>query len=216
VGIYGIARSISDLSNNLVMRLGGIVLFPFISSHSRTPRADLRKGLAPIRAKFLLAAAAGFSLFVTAADLAIKVLYDSRYQAATWMLPVLIVGSWFSTLASLSESALLGLGKPNYSAFANCSKLIFLMIGLPLGVKYDGLVGGVFVIALSDLARYVPLLAGQQREHFSFYVQDLLITVALFLLIGLLEWMRWTYGFGTSFGSLPIELDQFFYLGQWK
>ena len=90
------------------------------------------------------------------------------------------------------------------------------MIGLPLGVKYNGLVGGVFVIALSDLARYVPLLAGQQREHFSFYVQDLLITVALFLLIGLLEWMRWTYGFGTSFGSLPIELDPFFYLGQWK
>ena len=175
VGIYGIARSIADLSNNLVMRLGAVVLFPFISSHSQTPRADLRQQLASIRAKFLLTAAIGFSLFVTMADLAIKVLYDARYHAATWMLPVLIVGSWFSTLTSLSESALLGLGKPNYSAFANFAKLIFLTIGLPLGVEYDGLVGGVLVIALSDLARYVPIIVGQHLEHFSFYRQDLLV-----------------------------------------
>ena len=206
VGVYGIARSIADLSNNLVMRLGNIVLFPLISSHSQMPRAELREQLASIRAKFLLVAALGFSLFVTTADLAIKVLYDARYQAATWILPLLIVGSWFSTLASLSESALLGLGKPNYSAFSNGSKLVFLAIGLPLGVKFAGLVGGVFVIALSDLARYIPVFIGQRREHFSFARQDFLVTIALFAMTALTEWLRWISGLGTSFDSLPIRL----------
>jgi O-antigen/teichoic acid export membrane protein len=210
VGVYGIARSISDLSNNLVMRLGALVLFPFISSHSRLLRDDLRQQLASIRAKFLIAAAIGFAIFVTTADLAIKVLYDARYHAATWILPVLIVGSWFATLASLGESSLLGLGKPNYSAFSNSAKLVFLVIGLPLGVGHDGLVGGVLVIALADIARYITVLVGQEREHFSFGTQDLLITSAFFLLTVLLEWLRWVVGFGTSFESVPIELRQFF------
>src|SRR6202035_3619722 len=75
LGIYGIARSISDLSGNLVLRLGNVVLFPFIASHSQTPRAALRDQLASIRAKFLLLAVVGFSFFVATADLAIKVLY---------------------------------------------------------------------------------------------------------------------------------------------
>ena len=103
LGVYGIARAISDLLGNLVTRLGIYVLFPFIVSHSQMPRADLREQLAPLRARFLLLAALGFSLFVATADLAIRIFYDQRYQAASWMLPVLTVGSWFSTLAYVSE-----------------------------------------------------------------------------------------------------------------
>ena len=40
------------------------------------------------------------SLAIAMADLAIKLFYDERYQAASWMLPILIVGSWFSILAN--------------------------------------------------------------------------------------------------------------------
>jgi O-antigen/teichoic acid export membrane protein len=209
LGIYGIARSISDLSGNLVLRLGNVVLFPFIASHSQTPRADLRNQLASIRAKFLLLAVFGFSLFVATADFAIRILYDERYQAASWMLPLLIVGSWFSVLAYVNESILLGLGKPSYSAVSNGAKLAFLLIGLPLMVKIFGLLGGVTVVALADLCRYVPILIGQRRERFSFGTQDLLLTIAVFLTIGLLEWLRWVSGFGTSFDTLPIDWSLF-------
>jgi O-antigen/teichoic acid export membrane protein len=48
LGVYGIARAISDLLGNLVARLGNYVLFPFIVSHSQMPRADLRAQLAPL------------------------------------------------------------------------------------------------------------------------------------------------------------------------
>ncbi|WP_426609736.1 oligosaccharide flippase family protein [Bradyrhizobium sp. McL0616] len=209
-GIYGIARSISELLGSLVLRLGNLVLFPYIASQSMTPRADLRAHLAPIRTKFLLLAAIGVSIFVAFADLAIKLLYDERYHAATWMLPVLVIGSWFSILASVNESTLLGLGKPSYGAVANTSKFIFLLIGLALGVKFYGLLGGVAVFALADLMRYFPILAGQMRERFSFGVQDMLLTLAVFLLILLWELLRWTSGFGTSFDTLPVNVSLLF------
>jgi len=205
LGIYGIARSISDLSGNLVMRLGSVVLFPFIASHSQIPRDDLRSQLISIRGKFLLLAAFGFALFVVTADLAIKVLYDERYQAATWILPLLAAGSWFSVLAYVNESTLLGLGKPSYGAVSNAAKLVFLAVGLPLMVNVFGLLGGVVVVALADLVRYVPIVIGQRRERFSFGMQDFLLTSCAILMIGLLEWLRWISGFGTSIDTLPID-----------
>jgi O-antigen/teichoic acid export membrane protein len=206
LGVYGIARAISDLLGNLVARLGNYVLFPFIVSHSQMPRADLRAQLAPLRAKFLLLAALVFSFFVAISDLAVKIFYDQRYHAAAWILPLLTLGSWFAILAIVNESTLLGLGKPSYAAISNGLKFIFLLIGLPAGVAGYGLFGAVVVIALVDLVKYLPILIGQRRERFSFGKQDLLITLVMFLLVGLWEWLRWALGVGTSFDTLPVGL----------
>ena len=82
LGVYGIARSISELLSMLVSRLGNIVIFPFIASHSEMPRADLREQLGSIRLKFLLIAALGVSFSAATLDLAIKIIYDQRYHAA--------------------------------------------------------------------------------------------------------------------------------------
>jgi O-antigen/teichoic acid export membrane protein len=203
LGIYGIARSISDLSGNLVVRLGSVVLFPFVASQAHLPRTELIRHLSPLRAKFLLLTGIGFSVFITTADWLVRLVYDERYQAATWILPVLILGSWFTVLATLNESALLGIGKPSYAAVANSIKLIFLIVGLILGTNTYGLLGGVVVVAMADLCRYVPTLVGQVRERFSFGRQDLLITLMVILTIGVFEYARYAFGFGTSFDALP-------------
>jgi O-antigen/teichoic acid export membrane protein len=205
LGVYGIARSISELLGIVVLRLGNYVLFPLIASHSQMPRDELRAQLTSIRAKFMLVAAIGFSLFAATADLPIKILYDERYQAAGWMLPILIIGSWFTILAVINESTLLGLGKPSYSAISNGLKFAFLLIGLPLLTTVYGVLGGVIVVALADLCRYIPIFVGQRQERFAFVMQDLLSTFAVFLMIGLLEWLRWAAGYGTSFDTLPTD-----------
>ena len=210
LGVYGIARSMSELVGLLTLRFGNIVIFPLISSHAQMARSELRKQLFSIRLIFLLLTGVCFSLIATTADLLIRLLYDERYQAAVWMLPLLIIGSWFSVLAFVNESTLLGLGKPSYGAISNASKFTFLVIALPLGVAGFGLLGGILVIAFCDLVRYFPLLIGQKREHFSFGLQDALVTVAVFLLIWLWQWLRFISGFGTSFDSLPIDVDSFF------
>lgn len=213
LGVYGIARSMSDMLSTIVLRFGNYVLFPFIASHAEMPRLELREQLVSIRMKFLLLAGIGFSLLVAIVDLPIRILYDERYHAAIWMLPVLIIGAWFSLLASVNESTLLGLGKPSYTAISNTLKFTFLLVALPLGVAASGLLGGIVVVAVSDLFRYLPIFAGQRREQFSFGMQDLFVTLLVFLLIGLWEWLRSIAGFGNSFESVPINLTTIFSVG---
>jgi O-antigen/teichoic acid export membrane protein len=209
LGVYGIARSMADVLGMTVARFGNHVLFPLVASYAQESRSNLREQLVGMRAKFLYVTGFGFSLAVVMADLPIKILYDSRYQAAAWMLPLFVAGSWFSILSAVNESTLLGLGKPLYGAVANTSKFLFLLIGLPLSVMSFGLPGAIVVMAISDLFRYFPILIGQRREHFSFTKQDLTATVATFLLIGLWEWLRWAFGFGNSFETLPVEISAF-------
>ena len=204
LGIYGIARTISEILSTMTARLGTNVVFPFITSHLDSPRAELRKQIAVTRARFLLLVGVGCSLFIATADLAIKLLFDHRYQAAGWMVPILIVGSWFSTLTSINECTLLGLGKPSYMALSNSLKFVLLIICLPISLQVYGLVGAIVAVTLIELCRYFPLFVGQRRENFSFGRQDLAATVAMLLLVGFWEWLRWMLGFGTSFDSFPV------------
>jgi O-antigen/teichoic acid export membrane protein len=204
LGVYGIARNIADAVSSLVGRMSSIVIFPFIATHSELPRADLRDQLKSIRAKFLLLAAFGFSALVVIADLLIRILYDRRYQDAGWMLSVMLIGRWFSMMCYVNEAALLGFSKPLYSAYSNGLKFVLLLIGLPLAFIKYGIVGAIIFVVVSEIFRYVPFLIGQSRERFSFIVQDLVMTLFMFGLVGLWEWLRSALGLGTSFGNLLI------------
>ena len=82
LGIYGIARTLSELFGTVATHMGNSVIFPFIASHADRPRETLRRELVTIRGKFLALVALGCSLFIATADLGIKLLYDQRYYAA--------------------------------------------------------------------------------------------------------------------------------------
>jgi O-antigen/teichoic acid export membrane protein len=209
VGVYAVARSMSDLLSAMTTRVGSGVLFPFMASHAHRQRAELRHELAPIRARLMLLAALAIAAIAATVDLAIAILYDARYQAAGWMLPVLILGSWFSILATVNDATLVGLGKPSYTALSNTLKFAFLAIGLPLGFAAAGASGVVLMIALADLCRYAPVLVGLRRERLSFGFQDLSLTLAMFACLVVLEWLRWIIGFGTSFDTLPLDMGVF-------
>jgi O-antigen/teichoic acid export membrane protein len=205
LGIYGIARTFSDLIGMLTIRLGNTVVFPLISSSLDTPRHQLREHLVSMRLIFLVGAALAVSFFAATGDLLVGVLYDQRYQAAGSMLSVLVIGAWFSVLCSLNEPTLLGFGKPAYGAIANFLKLCWLLIGLPVGFMKEGVLGAVAVVAISDLFRYGPIFIGQIRERFSFGLQDSLATFLMIVSLGLWEWLRWALGFGTSFDNLLMS-----------
>jgi O-antigen/teichoic acid export membrane protein len=202
LGIYGIARSMSDLMSNAVLHLGSSVVFPFIASHKNLSRQSLRLQLASTRVRSFFLMAVGCSLLISTADLVVKILYDQRYQSASWMLPVLFIGSWFSSLAAINEATLLGLGMPPYSAIANGVKFALLVILIPAGVKFYGLAGGIFALAIVELLRYLSVLIAQKRELFSFGGQDFKLTAMMVLMTIVLETIRWAGGVGTSFDSL--------------
>jgi O-antigen/teichoic acid export membrane protein len=202
LGIYGIARSLSDLFGITATHLGNSVIFPFIASHADQPRETLRRELVTIRGKFLGLVALGCSLFIATADLGIKLLYDQRYYAAAWMVPLLALGAWFSMLATTNESTLLGLGAPSYTAIANSVRFLVMVVVLPLSLKFKGLYGAIVTLVLVEVCRYVPVYIGQRRQRFSFGAQDAAITLAMFAMIGLWELLRWACGLGTSFDTL--------------
>lgn len=204
LGIYGIARNLSDLLGPVVLRLGSVVIFPLIASSYEIPRADLRRKLASIRLAFMLMAAFGVSVFVATGDLLINFLYDERYHSAGWMLSILLIGSWFTIICNLNESTLLGLGVPRYNAFANSLKLGWLLVGLPFGFMTYGIFGAILVVATSDFCRYIPIFVGQLRERFSFGLQDLVATVVMFGFVALWAWLRWELGLGFSFNSVSF------------
>ena len=199
VGTYGVARSISELSAMLVVRVGALVVFPIVSSASTSPRMTLRQHLAPLRFKSLLALAVPMAIGIALSDIVIKTLYDERYHDAAWMLPILMLGAWTFAVCSINESILLGLGKPSYGTMGNVVKLVGLVVGIPLAFSLQGVHGVVVVIAASELVRYFVLLLGQIREKITFALQDFLATLVLAALISVTEAARWYWGLPSVF-----------------
>jgi O-antigen/teichoic acid export membrane protein len=199
LGIYGIARNVADLPAALIARLGHSLIFPLIAREQDGPRAELRKHLRPLRLKLLLACAVSIAFGAAFADYAIRIVYDSRYHEATWMLPILLVGVWGAILCSINEYALLGVGKPLYGAAGNMTKLACLVVGIPLALQVAGLLGAILLIAFSDVCRYFLILFGQQRERVSFFMQDIMVSAIMLGLLALLTLLRLKAGLGTAF-----------------
>jgi O-antigen/teichoic acid export membrane protein len=202
VGVYGLARSLAEPLNTLVVRLSNLIVFPVIASSTNQSRETIRAQLATTRIVFLLLAATGLSLFVAGADLLVSLLYDKRYHAAGWMASLLVLGVWPAVLCNINESVMLGLSKPSYNAIGFGLKLVWLIVGLPLAFGRYGMFGAILVISIGDLVRYPVVFWGQVRARFSFGVQDVLATVLFVALILSWEWLRSTMGWGSSFRDL--------------
>jgi O-antigen/teichoic acid export membrane protein len=205
LGIYGIARSLSDAIVALVSRLSALIVFPFIVKSSEDkPNEELRGKLAPTRFHLLFLTALGLAALAAIADVPIKVLYDPRYYAAASILPFTTLGAWFSILCGINEAVLLGFARPQYAAAGNALKLGWLLVGLPVSYIQHGFFGVILVIAASDLLRYIPIMIGQIRVRFAFGLQDTLMSIMLFGLFAFFVWFRWSLGFGTAF-HYPFE-----------
>ncbi|MBN9276779.1 MAG: oligosaccharide flippase family protein [Hyphomicrobium sp.] len=205
VGIYGLARGLSDLPAAMVARIGYSVIFPIVSANQSLARSDARSKVARVRFAFLLAAASIIAFCVSFADVVVALIYDARYHDAAWMLPILLCGVWLAILCSINEYVLLGFGKPAYNMIGNIIKLIYYVVFLPLAFQAVGMVGIVMVVSGSEVGRYLALAVGQKRENFSFIRQDLIASLLFVALVALFSWLRLVAGFGTAFSTVPLE-----------
>lgn len=199
LGIYGLARNVADLPTALFARLGHSLVFPVIAAEQESPRGEMRGRLSPLRLKLLFVAAACLAFGIAFGDFAIRIIYDARYAAAGWMLPVMLAGVWAAILCSMNEYVLIGLGKPLYGALGNLAKLIGLAIGIPVGLHLGGLGGAILAVALADCCRYLPILLGQRRETVSFLRQDIALSSVMVALVCLFTVLRGAAGFGSAF-----------------
>lgn len=209
LGIYGLARTIAELPSTLAGRLSYQIVFPVIAISRTQSNAAIRGQLATTRWRFLLVASILMASGIAWSDWAVKIIYDPRYHQAGWMLFVLLIGAWFSTLSSLNEAILLGFGQPAYNGLANGARLAVIAAALPLGYWHYGLGGAIIAVGASEISRYVFVAMGQQRIRFSFWTQDGMATGLLTAMI--LAWivLRHVLGLGEPWDNMLFHGARF-------
>jgi len=209
LGIFGIARTLADMVSLFVSRCGSLLLFPMVAAMN-VEGAEVRRRLQGGRRQLLLATAIALGLFVAVADLVVALLYDSRYQAAGSILPVLLLGTWFAILTTVNESILIGVRKPAGSALANVAKFLFYLGAVPLAFGAFGLSGAIVVLSAGEVAKYAVLWFFGRREHLGFGRDDLALTAVFLLSIlgfrSLLATIGVTRGLGELFPEAAAML----------
>lgn len=182
LGIYGIARTFSETVMLLFQRIGNLLVFPKISASGKRG-AELRRTIGPMRMATLLAVAAGLAMGVALADEFIFLVYDQRYHAAGFFLTVLLCGTWFSILATMSDAMIMGVGKPSGVAISNGAKLAVLAAALPFVLARYGINAALAVFIFAEIARYAALMWQKRNAGIGFTRQDVLATITFFVLV---------------------------------
>lgn len=200
LGIYVIAFTFADIPSKIGFKIGNKVIFPTVSKMIDLSREQLRKRIAQKREKIAMLLAFGISILCCFGDLIILFLYDSRYEQAAWMLPILALGIWPIILCQTVNPILLAIGQPQYTAMGNFLKFLYMLIILPLGILKLGNVGVIAIIAFNDLPLYLAVNYGLEKEKLGFVIQDLKLTLLLLLLLILFLTLRIIMNLG-----LPIQ-----------
>ena len=177
-GIYGVARTFSDLLAVLAQRVGSMLVFPRIAA-MQDRREEMAPHLRKIRRKALALVAVVTGLAVAGSDQFILFAYDDRYHAAAFMIPILMVSVWFGILSSFGDSLLMGLGRPGPGALANGAKFVTLAIGLPLALAQGSILLALAVLIGAEAARWVTLSPATHRARVAKVRDDLLLTAIM-------------------------------------
>ena len=176
LGIYGIAFTLGDMPRQVIIAISGRVIFPSISLLADLPREELRAKILNNRKLLLIPLAIGLAIFVSFGDQLILTLYRKEYAAASWMMPILALGIWHTTLYSMMGSCLLAVGKSQYQAMGSLLTFVNLCISIPLAYHLKGNLGAVIAIALGDLPSYAVINYGLWREGLTCFWQDIQLT----------------------------------------
>ena len=163
LGVYSIAYSVSDIPRAIINAFTQKVGYPFIAKISDLPVAEFRRVFLWYRLRALLAGAAMLCLMVYLGGFVVTKIYDRRYHAASWIVPVLALGLWHTLLYSTTMPALLSLGKSRYQAIGNGFYCVAAVAAIPLAFHFFGMFGAVVAVAAADLPMYFVLMTGASR-----------------------------------------------------
>jgi len=200
LGIYGIAFSLGDMPRQVILAISGRVIFPSISLLAELPREELRAKILKNRKLVLIPLAVGLAIFVIFGDQLILILYRKEYEPASWMMPILALGIWHTTLYNMMGSCLLAVGKSQYQAMGNLLTFVNLCITIPLAYHLKGNLGAVIAVALGDLPTYAVTNYGLWREGLTCFWQDIQLTGLFVGVLAILIGCRVALGL-----ELPLE-----------
>ncbi|HEU4820407.1 MAG TPA: oligosaccharide flippase family protein [Qipengyuania sp.] len=199
-GIYGVARTFSDMLVALAQRAGAFLVFPRAAA-AQDPCEERAPRLRQTRRKTLALVALAIGAAVAGSDQFILLAYDPRYHAAAFMIPVLIVGVWFGILSTFADSMLMGAGRPAPGAWANLAKFAVMLAGLPVALARGSLLDALLVLVLAEVARWLALLAPSRREGFAGLTDDCVLTILMAATALTLKWLLGAMGLVPTLGE---------------
>jgi O-antigen/teichoic acid export membrane protein len=185
LGVYGIAYSISDIPRAIINAFSQKVGYPFVAKMAYLPVAEFRQMFLRYRARVLVVGALLLSLMVHLGGVLVTVMYDKRYHAGSWMVPILALGLWHTLLYATTQPALYSRGKSNYQAIGNIFYCIASVSCIPLGFHFWGMLGAVIAVAVSDLPMYLTIVIAASRQRISTWRQDLVMTASFLSFLGI-------------------------------
>jgi O-antigen/teichoic acid export membrane protein len=203
LGVYGIAFSLSDLPRQIISMFASKVGFPFIAKFAHQPRPEFRKVLLKYRMMVLAAGAVLLTFTICVGDIFILHVYKKPYHGAAWMIAIFGLGLWHTLLYSTTSPAIMSLQKAHYNALANLLYFVALVVLLPLGYNYFGIVGAVGAVAVSDLPMYFVNVYASYREGLGMLRQDGLMTLVFIGTLAAGFAIRHMFGLGLPFPGIP-------------
>lgn len=199
-GIYGVARTFSDMLAALAQRAGAFLVFPRAAA-AHNQGGEIAQRLRGTRRKTLALVAIATGLAVAGSDQFILLAYDERYQAAAFMIPILVVSVWFSIMSAFADSMLMGVGRPAPGARANAAKFLTMLVGLPLALAQGSLLAALGVLALAEVARWIALLPPSRREGFGGLKDDIALTLLMAATALSIKWLLGSMGLAPTLGE---------------
>ncbi len=201
LGVYTIAFFLTDAPRQLLKRLGKQVLFPVASRKAESDRQALRQKMMKARWKAMAVMGVVVGVLVCGGDYIVTLLWDTRYEDAAWMVPILGLGIWVTALFNTLGPALMGLGKPSYNALGGLGRVLWIVVAIWPAYQSAGLLGVVVVMAMADLLNYASVVIGARREGILMVRQDVICTALFLLAVSAVIGLRLVLGLGLPFDA---------------
>jgi O-antigen/teichoic acid export membrane protein len=195
VGVYFIARTLSDAVEGLIERLNSSLTLPALGEVLRQNPLNLKDRFYRFRLPIdLIATCTGGFLFV-AGEQIVRILYDPRYAQAGSILEILGLGLAIYPL-QLIRGAFTATGKTHIGAIGSALQALSAVASLLIGFKLAGAMGAVAGVTLSRAVPAIFLFFLGRRQNWSHGWRELRL-LPLFL-------------FGTLAGAIFVMLTERF------
>jgi len=185
LGCFSLALTISSVATSGPRQIISQVFFPLMAKKVRDdPEAAARRYKA-VRLGLLGVSACLVVGFIAGSRWIVALLLGPRYVMTGWILQLLGFRAALELFIAATGSMLFAAGTSRYAAVGNVAKILFLAAGLTIAFTHFGFVGAVWVLAVSPVATYVPLLFGVRR-HFRSAWRTELASFAVLLSSGVL------------------------------
>jgi O-antigen/teichoic acid export membrane protein len=163
MGLYAIAGLLYGAIEQVVSKIVSQVSFPAFSEVARERVGDLRRTVYKFHTPIGLIAYGMTGFLVVAAPAVVRILYDSRYEDAGWMLRIMVMGM-LAIPAKVHAACLLSLGYSRIPFLQAVAAFAVTAVAIPLGFFFFGIAGAIAGVLAAQLSG-VPIALFYSARH---------------------------------------------------